>query len=151
MNLRSTSVLQTKRFARQIANMILRAEHRAHAAVVALSGDFGAGKTTFAQGFARALGVKQRIVSPTFILFRRYALSAQRFAFLYHVDAYRPHNPKELVVLGFKKIFADHKNIVLVEWPENVRKLLPRDTIMIRMEHGGKASERMLTVVAKFR
>lgn len=161
----SRSARATQVFAGKIAEVILAYTRRAHAAVVALSGDLGAGKTTFAQGFARALGVKSKIVSPTFVIFRRYLLVPERgqqaeskdhnnviprqareiySRYFYHVDAYRIHVAKELATLGFKKILADPKNIVLIEWPKNIHKLLPKDTLMIRLEHGKNASERTI-------
>lgn len=144
----------TKRFAKMLATRLLVKPHRAHAAVIALSGDLGAGKTTLAQGFARALGIKQRIASPTFVIFRSYALpvsfsqkrESSSYANFYHFDAYRIRDPKELLTLGFKKILSDPKNIVLIEWPENVLKLLPRDALMVCLEHGKKASERVVEV-----
>lgn len=166
MNIVSKNVLQTRRFARQVAERITASTHRTHAAVLALSGDLGSGKTTFAQGFARALGIRSRIASPTFIIFRRYKIDilvpernrmttakvslrqAQgiEHCYFYHVDAYRLRDPKELAALGFKKILTDPKNIVLVEWPENVKKLLPKDTLYVALKHGKTPSARAIEV-----
>ncbi len=114
--------------------------------MVALTGELGAGKTTFAQGFARALGVHGRIVSPTFIIFRHYTLHLTHYTSFYHVDAYRLQNPRELTAFGFKKILADQKNIVLVEWASKIKKILLRDTIWIKFYHGKNESEREMHI-----
>ncbi|HVO28378.1 MAG TPA: tRNA (adenosine(37)-N6)-threonylcarbamoyltransferase complex ATPase subunit type 1 TsaE [Candidatus Paceibacterota bacterium] len=122
-----------------------RPKRRVRAAVFALAGDLGAGKTTFTQGFARGLGVRRRVASPTFVLMRRYALSGPssgRFGNLYHLDAYRIKKPDALEVLGLREIMADPENIVLVEWPENIKKLLPPGTVWVRFRHGRKENER---------
>lgn len=117
------------------------------AKVVALKGNLGAGKTTFIQGFAKALGVRGRIMSPTFILFRRYALDGKKYDNLYHFDLYRIHSVKDVEALGLKKIITDPKNIVLIEWPEKIKKLLPKNTIWINFEYGQKETERIIKVL----
>lgn len=142
----SRSGLQTQAFAKNIAKQILAAKRREYAVVVALSGDLGAGKTTFAQGFARALGITQRIASPTFVIFRSYKILDTKYQILFHIDAYRLRGIKDARALNLGKIFADPQNIVLIEWPEHVQKLLPKDAIWIRMEHGRIESERRIVV-----
>ena len=94
------------------------------ATVVALHGDLGAGKTTFVQNVARALGVQDDIISPTFIIQKRYELEGQKFARLVHVDAYRLESAHELEVLDWGDLVRDPANIVFIEWPENVEGLL---------------------------
>ncbi len=112
--------------------------------VIALSGDLGAGKTTFIQGFVGALGIKKRVTSPTFILFRRFAIRHSPFTSLYHVDAYRIKSPKEIAALEFKEILSNPANIVLIEWPENIKKILPKNILRIQFAHGQKENERQI-------
>lgn len=114
------------------------------ALVVALIGDLGAGKTTFVRGFSRGLGIRRRPTSPTFVLMRRYGIRGRRFSNLYHVDAYRIKNPDALHALGLKEIFADPKNIVLVEWPERAKKILPKKMMRLTFRHGKKENERVI-------
>ncbi len=91
--------------------------------IVCLYGDLGAGKTTLTQGIAKGLGVGQNIISPTFILMRRYEL---RENFLYHVDLYRLNDLEEVKGLGIEEIMDDPKNVVIIEWPEKIESLLPK-------------------------
>lgn len=100
---------------------------KACAAVLALSGDLGAGKTTFTQVLARALGVTEPVISPTFVIMKGYALEHADFDTLIHIDAYRLESPEELAVLGFARILAEPRTLVVLEWPERVRELVPVD------------------------
>ncbi len=109
---------------------------RKGALVFALTGDLGTGKTAFAKGFLRALGVRQKITSPTFVLMKRYALSAGRAA--YHVDCYRLKNARELSVLGFRKILENKSAVVLVEWADKIKKVIPPDAVRLEFFHGAK-------------
>ncbi|MFH1193207.1 MAG: tRNA (adenosine(37)-N6)-threonylcarbamoyltransferase complex ATPase subunit type 1 TsaE [Candidatus Jorgensenbacteria bacterium] len=136
----SLSPEATKKLARAFARTLAaRVPQGRRATVVGLTGDLGSGKTTFTQGFARGLGIRHRITSPTFVIFRNYKL-------FIHMDAYRIRKISELAPLGFKKILADPKNIVLVEWAENIKKSLPRNTIYIRFGHGKKRNERKIEI-----
>ncbi len=81
-------------------------------------GDLGSGKTTLIQGIARSFGFK-RITSPTFIICRRYN------KFFWHIDLYRLTSLAEAKAIGLEEILADPKNIVLIEWPEIIKKILP--------------------------
>src|SRR3972149_10918226 len=86
----------------------------------ALSGNLGSGKTTFVQGFAQGMGIKARIVSPTFILMRRYSAKLKDF---YHVDLYRlEENVKgEVINLGLKDVWEAPENVVVIEWAEKIK------------------------------
>jgi len=163
------SKFQTQKFSANLAKTILaerspvshrgiRAKENLKATVIALSGDLGAGKTTFAQGFIKALGVKHHITSPTFVIFRKYHLSqkslpgqmkgeSQKFLNVFHFDLYRIHDPKEILALGFKKIINNPQNIVLIEWPERIKKILPKNTIWINFEHGRNEKERNIRIM----
>ena len=112
--------------------------------VLALFGDLGAGKTTFTQSFAKALGVQKRILSPTFLIMKRFSLVKGNFDNLYHVDAYRVM-ASDLKKLGIEKIFKE-QSIVLIEWADRVKSILPKGTIGIKFEHGIKENERQITI-----
>ena len=151
----SSSSAETKRFAESLARKIANGEgqiaKRKKAVVLALEGDLGSGKTTFAQGFFRGLGIRRRAVSPTFILMRRSALRHLQFANIYHVDAYRIRKPRELLKMGFKEILSDSCNIVLVEWAGNVKRILPKSTLWLYFSHGMDKHERIIRIAAHAR
>lgn len=105
------------------------------ATVVALSGELGAGKTTFTQALGKHLGIKNKINSPTFVIMKKYSIASMQHEYLYHLDAYRLKNEKELEKLGWADIVADPKNLVLIEWPENVKKSIPKKHISIKIAH----------------
>ncbi len=150
----SFSSEETKALGAEIAGSL--AAHRGNsrrACVVALRGDLGAGKTTFTQGMFRGLGVKRRPISPTFVIMRRYKVPARRpssaerrFADIYHFDAYRLKKEEDAAVLGFEEILADPKNIVLVEWPEMIKGVLPSGAVRIDFQYGKKENERIIKI-----
>lgn len=101
------------------------------AVVIGLTGDLGAGKTTFTQGVARALGVDEVVTSPTFVLEKIYDTATgdpKAFARLVHIDAYRLDDAHELHQLGFSALVSDPENLIVVEWPERVVGALPSET-----------------------
>lgn len=107
------------------------------ATVVALSGELGAGKTTFAQGLALALGVAETVASPTYILERVYALEGQKFTHLIHMDAYRLKGPHEMRVLGWEEMARERGNLIVLEWPERVEVLVPKNATRVRIDIEG--------------
>ncbi len=145
---RSFSSAETKRFgynrAKQFSIYGSQFSKRSGAVVFALTGELGSGKTTFVQGFLRGLGIKKRSVSPTFIIMRRSPVVNRKLKIenLYHIDAYRIKKARELAALEFNKILADPRNIVLIEWAENIKKILPKKTVWLRFYHGKKMHER---------
>lgn len=96
--------------------------------VIALVGELGAGKTTFTQGFARGLGIKDKIISPTFVLIRQHLISKTK-RLLYHIDLYRLE--KDFNELGLTDLFKDLNALILIEWAEKIKDLLPKNTIWI--------------------
>ena len=76
------------------------------------------------QGFAKGLRIKEKILSPTFVILKRYGN-------FYHIDCYRLKNHEDILDLDFINIISNPKNIVAVEWPEKIKKLLPENTIEI--------------------
>src|SRR3989344_3826097 len=123
-----TSPRQTQKLGEKTAKDILKARNRRRAMVLGLTGGLGGGKTTFLQGFAKGLGEKNKILSPTFIIMRRINLACRQARNFYHIDCYRLKEPQELLDLDFKKIIADSKNIVAVEWADQVKEVMPRGT-----------------------
>lgn len=123
----TSSPSQTQKAGRFLAEEILKRKSAEKATVIGLVGDLGGGKTTFLQGLAKGLRIKERVLSPTFIIMRR----LDNF---YHVDCYRLQKPQELLSLGFKKIVADPKNIVAVEWADRVRSIMPPGTIWLEFD-----------------
>lgn len=107
------------------------------ATVIALSGDLGAGKTTFAQGAALTLGVREAVQSPTFVLEKVYALDGQKYTHLIHIDAYRLKGAHEMRILGWEELVREPGNLILVEWPERIEELIPEDAIRIRFDIKG--------------
>jgi tRNA threonylcarbamoyladenosine biosynthesis protein TsaE len=108
------------------------------ATLVTLSGDLGAGKTTFTQGVARALGVTDTVASPTYVIEKVYTLSGALWERLIHIDAYRLTSAHELQVLGWNEMIADPKNLILLEWPERVADILPQESISLRFDIEGE-------------
>ena len=140
---------ETEEFASELSRKLVDGgKKRKGALVIALTGDLGAGKTTFTQGFARGLGIKRRTTSPTFIIMRRLAISPRRapgYKDLYHVDAYRIKGTDSLAAIGLEEVFADPKNIVIVEWPEKIKTVIPRAAVRLRFRHGKKENERVIS------
>ncbi len=95
------------------------------ATVIGLYGNLGAGKTSFSQGVAQALGVTEMVTSPTFVIEKIYDLEGKKFDRLVHIDAYRLEKPEELLHLGWEEITKDPKNLILIEWPERVGSIMP--------------------------
>ncbi len=97
------------------------------ATVLALRGNLGAGKTTFLQGFAIGLGIKEKVLSPTYVVMKH-------FNIFYHFDCYRLKDEKDVLELGWKEIISNPKNIVAIEWPERIKKALPKNIIKINFK-----------------
>ncbi len=142
---RSRSASQTKRLGEKMAHRILEQGRRKKALVVALTGELGGGKTTFIQGFARGLGVAEKILSPTFVILKRFEVPNPRPSFFYHLDCYRIHEAKEILDLGFKKIISNPGNIAAVEWAYRIKNILPEDTVGVHFEIKGK-EERIIRI-----
>jgi len=131
--------------------------------VIALYGNLGSGKTTFIQGLAVGLGIKERILSPTFVLMREYEISPSRSPFghlgggeattstparcstLYHVDLYRIRDEKDTESLGLQELLSDPTNIIVIEWPEKISNMLSKNHIDIYFNYL-EENERKITI-----
>jgi tRNA threonylcarbamoyladenosine biosynthesis protein TsaE len=108
--------------------------------LVVLAGDLGSGKTTFAQGVARGLGVEEPVTSPTFTIVQEYAGRVP----VAHVDVYRLDRFQELYDLGFEELLDGR--VTLVEWGDVVEPALPVDRVVVDLALGDDDSERIITV-----
>lgn len=99
---------------------------KAKGGLYCLYGELGAGKTTFAQGFAKGLGITARIVSPTFIIMRSHGK-------FHHVDLYRIRSIRDVQAIGLEEVLEDLSNVVLIEWAEKIEKHLPKKRTDIRI------------------
>ncbi|OGF74103.1 tRNA (adenosine(37)-N6)-threonylcarbamoyltransferase complex ATPase subunit type 1 TsaE [Candidatus Giovannonibacteria bacterium RIFCSPLOWO2_12_43_8] len=120
------SARETEKFAEAFAREVLRLKTK-KAILIGLEGELGAGKTTFAKGFARGLGIKEEMKSPTFILMRVFRFRSptsrtprSRTSVFFHIDAYRDQ-------IDFREFLRSNKNILLVEWSNKAKKFLPEN------------------------
>jgi tRNA threonylcarbamoyladenosine biosynthesis protein TsaE len=141
----SKSIKETKQIAKTLLEeIVINNKGKQGALVVGLVGNLGAGKTTFLQAVAKHLGIKNKVSSPTFVIMKKYPLKNKKHNFLFHLDAYRLKNEKELLHLGWEEIIKDGKNLVFIEWPENVSKVMPKHSKYIHIsdvENGEKHFE----------
>ncbi|HEY5589349.1 MAG TPA: tRNA (adenosine(37)-N6)-threonylcarbamoyltransferase complex ATPase subunit type 1 TsaE [Candidatus Paceibacterota bacterium] len=105
------------------------------ATVLAFYGDLGTGKTTITQAICKILGTKEKIISPTFVIMKKYSINNGKFKNLIHIDAYRIEKINELICLGWEELISDEKNLIIIEWPEKTQKLIPKDAIVINLSH----------------
>ncbi|HSX10704.1 MAG TPA: tRNA (adenosine(37)-N6)-threonylcarbamoyltransferase complex ATPase subunit type 1 TsaE [Chlamydiales bacterium] len=99
-------------------------------AVIALSGDLGAGKTTFVQGLALGLRIEENVQSPTFVILNIYQDR------LFHFDLYRLKKPSDFTSMGFEEYFQKG-GLCAIEWPDRIASLLPPETISIHFSYDG--------------
>lgn len=125
----TTSEKETMDFGKRLARTFKGGE------VIALHGDLGAGKTTLIKGIAKGLGIKKVITSPTFILMNVYKVEDLRFKIkvLIHIDCYRIKNEKDIEGIGAQEYFGRKDSVVVIEWPENIKKFLPKKKISVKI------------------
>ena len=135
MNMLSKNVKETHHIAKVFLDKILK-KKKGHegALVVGLSGDLGAGKTAFTKAVGKHLGIKDKINSPTFVIMKKYPLKSKDYKFLFHLDAYRLTDEKELLQVSWGEIVGNKEHLVFVEWPENIEKAMPASTRYIHIK-----------------
>ncbi len=140
----SRSVDDTGRLAERVLSALGRERGvPGTATILALSGDLGAGKTTFTKGLARALGVTETVTSPTFVIEKRYPIDQGAFSVLVHIDAYRLEGEEELRTIGWHTLATDPKNLIVIEWPEQVGLGVPERAYRIQFEHVSEVERRI--------
>lgn len=129
------------------------------ATIVGLYGDLGTGKTTFTQAIAKNLNIKRKVNSPTFVIMKKYIIpknvnyknflanktkpvfagenfhNSHFFKQVFHIDAYRLKNEKELLMLGWQEMISSKDNLIFIEWPENIIKAMPKKHHKISISH----------------
>ncbi|MBQ4329698.1 MAG: tRNA (adenosine(37)-N6)-threonylcarbamoyltransferase complex ATPase subunit type 1 TsaE [Lentisphaeria bacterium] len=123
----SHSEAETENFAFELAQSLQPGT------VLTLNGDLGAGKTVFARGFARGLGVEEAVSSPTYTIAQEYALAGNRR--LYHLDLYRISSAEAGLAFGVDEFFNDPKAYALVEWPGQIGDVIPDDALKVFIRH----------------
>ena len=102
--------------------------------VITLNGDLGAGKTVFARGFARGLGITEDVSSPTYTIAQEYLLPDGKHR-LYHLDLYRISGAEAALAFGVDEFLNDPKAFALVEWPERIGDVIPENALKIFIRH----------------
>lgn len=111
--------------------------------VLALHGELGAGKTVFARGFARGLGITEPISSPTFTIVQEYPVDGKLF---YHLDLYRIDDSSAAYTFGIEEFLYDTNAFTLIEWAERIADILPPRTVHLTLRALDRESEREITV-----
>lgn len=142
----TTSPSQTKKLAKSFVKEIFKNNFKKTATIIGLIGDLGSGKTTFLQGFVKGLNIKEKILSPTFVLIKKYKIKNIKYKIqnFYHIDFYRIEKSKEILDLDFKKIIFNNENIVAIEWANKIKKLLPKNTIWINFQFIDKTKRKII-------
>ena len=109
--------------------------------VVTLTGDLGAGKTTFTQSLAKAIGIFEPVTSPTFTLMNQYQGTTLK---LYHFDMYRIEDIDEILETGLTEYFGNKDAVCIIEWAENISSLLPKNLIKISIEKLAETERRFV-------
>jgi len=136
---------ETKEIGQSLSEKIAKNQPRGNQAlVIGLEGELGSGKTTFVQGLAQGLDIKEVITSPTFVILKRFELGDGNWSYFYHIDCYRINNSDDLLDLDFKEII-NQSNIVVIEWAERIKEILPEGTKWIRFEYLSQ-NERRITL-----
>jgi len=134
----SSSPKQTQKIAEILVKSVLDSPGKSPR-IFCLEGDLGAGKTTFIQGAARALKIRNKILSPTFVIMKNFQIPGNlAIHFFCHIDCYRIEGPKEILNLGFKEIIKNPQNLVFIEWPEKIKKIIPKNALWLKFKIKGK-------------
>lgn len=149
-------IAELPQFVDNVRTLFSLAAPKSSATVLYLEGEVGAGKTTFMQTLARALGVEESVQSPTYVLMKSYTLPEDRlphgarrkFNRLVHIDAYRLERPEEFIALRPEQFLDDPQTLVCVEWPDRLKGRLPPPDLTLRFSsQGAKEDERYIEMV----
>jgi tRNA threonylcarbamoyladenosine biosynthesis protein TsaE len=132
---------ETIEYARKFASKLRGGE------VIGLIGELGSGKTTFVKGLAEGLKVEETITSPTFVMLKTYPakIDTKNIDFV-HIDAYRTENIDDIKSAGIEDFLGRDDIVMVVEWAEKIREILPKNTLDIYFKHHNKENYREITI-----
>lgn len=137
LSLRTRTAGETRRLGERIGRMLRAGD------VILLSGDLGAGKTVFAQGIGRGMGVRDPIKSSSFVIMNEYEGAALR---LFHADLYRLDEPEQVAELALDELACN--GVMVVEWPERAERELPAEHLRVSLNYNG-AKERTISIESR--
>ena len=123
---------ETYDFAKEYAKKLKGGE------IIGLIGELGAGKTIFTKGLATGLGIERTVTSPTFIILNTYPVNRKMIKLLVHVDAYRISEPQELINIGIEEYFNRDDAVVIIEWADKIKTILPSARKLINFQYISK-------------
>ena len=127
----SNSFEETKAIGKTLAREL------AGGTVLCLVGELGGGKTTFTQGILEELGAEKPFTSPTFVVMKEYRLNGggreKAIQKVCHFDVYRVE-ASDILQLSWKELISDRRNLVIVEWAERIKEILPKKTVLVNFE-----------------
>ena len=129
-----SSLEDTKNLGQEIAKEILKRKDKS-AFIVFLDGDLGTGKTTLVKEIIFALGIKEKVKSPTFTIIEPYELNDKN---IYHIDLYRINDPSELETIGLREYLNESEAIIFIEWPEKSFGFLKKFDLKISLKHSSE-------------
>lgn len=133
MKLISHSSKETQKIGQLLASEIKNSK------LICLEGNLGGGKTTFVQGLALGLNIKEQIKSPTFVFIKKYKINKKsNLKWLYHIDAYRIKNPLEFLDMGLEEILEQKNALCVIEWADKIKSVLPKNKLTISFKYLGK-------------
>ena len=128
------SLEDTKNLGQEMAKEILKRKDKS-AFIVFLDGDLGTGKTTLVKEIIFALGIKEKVKSPTFTIIEPYELNDKN---IYHIDLYRINDPSELEIIGLREYLNESEAIIFIEWPEKSFGFLKEFDLKISLKHSSE-------------
>ena len=137
MNFTSNSENDTFRFASNLAQSIKVGS------VIALLGNLGSGKTTFAKGFAMGLNITEHVGSPTFKIISEYVGDPHN---LYHIDSYRLKDENDFLKIGGEEFLNQKRGVTLIEWASLIKGILPKNTIFVYFKRSSKKNIRQIRI-----
>ena len=115
--------------------------------VLLLFGDLGSGKTVFSKGAADFYNLKSTITSPTYVIIKEYEIKKSNFSKLVHIDLYRIDRIDQDLENQIKEYIEDKSNLLIIEWPENIMSIIPKNVIQkIIFKHISK-NKREITIL----
>ncbi|WKV09815.1 tRNA (adenosine(37)-N6)-threonylcarbamoyltransferase complex ATPase subunit type 1 TsaE [Thermoanaerobacterium sp. CMT5567-10] len=135
MSFKTKSPIETEKIGFKLGNLLKRGS------IVLISGELGVGKTVLTKGIAKGMGIDDYVTSPTFMIVNEHLGDIP----LYHFDVYRIEDYTELYDIGYEEYFYGD-GVCVIEWPEKIKPLIPKENIFIRMNMGDTFDERTIEI-----